>query len=304
MNLAIAIIGATASGKTALSLELAKHFPAEIISADSRQIYRYLDIGTAKPTFEQREQCIHHFVDILNPDEMYSAGLFSEQAKIIVNDIYKREKMPIIVGGSGLYVQALCEGLSTDHNIDFTDAREQAKLMYEELGRDDFYNYLKKIDVESAEKYSDKNPHRLIRSVEYYLATGKRFSDFQKIPKNVPEFSTLYFGIEHERKELYAIINRRCENMWRNGIFEETERVLSMGYSPTIQSLNTVGYKEVIAVMEGKYSHEQGLELMKQSTRRYAKRQLTWCRNQMKVCWLDKGKSVSTIIEKVREFIR
>ena len=176
--------------------------------------------------------------------------------------------------------------------------------MYNELGRDEFYNHLKRIDLESAEKYSDKNPHRLIRAVEYYIATGKKFSDFQRIPKNVPDFSTLYFGIEHKREELYNIINKRCENMWTHGIFEETERVLAMGYSPSIQSLNTVGYKEVIAVIEGKYSNEQGLELMKQSTRRYAKRQLTWCRNQTNVSWLNKENGVSTILEKVREYIR
>ena len=129
MKLAIAIIGATASGKTALSLELAKHLPAEIISADSRQIYRYLDIGTAKPSSEERIQCVHYFIDILNPDEKYSAGVFSEQAKTVIADIHKREKVPVIVGGSGLYVQTLCEGISKDDFTDFSEAREKAGIV-------------------------------------------------------------------------------------------------------------------------------------------------------------------------------
>lgn len=299
MNYAIAIIGATASGKTALSLELSQRIPSEIISADSRQIYRYLDIGTAKPTDEERKQCIHHCIDICNPDEQYSAGLFAEQASIIINRIEEKEKTPLIVGGSGLYVQALCEGISTEELIDFSEARVKTKQLYDELGRDKFYDYIMTIDVESALKYVDKNPQRLMRTAEYYIATGKKFSDFQKIPKTVPNFKTLYFGIQHEREELYKTINKRCEYMWNNGIFEETEKVLAMGYNAHLQSLNTVGYKEVIAVMEGKYTKEQGLELMKQSTRRYAKRQLTWCRNQTNVIWLESKTAANRIIEKL-----
>jgi len=303
MKYAIAIIGATASGKTAVSLELSQKIPSEIISADSRQIYRYLDIGTAKPTVDERTQCTHHFIDICNPDEPYSAGLFAEQASRVVENIIGRENIPLIVGGSGLYVQALCEGISTEESIDFSAARIKTKQLYDELGRERFYDYVMTIDKESACKYDDKNPQRLIRTAEYYIATGKKFSDFHKIPKTVPNFKTLYFGIHHEREELYNTINKRCEFMWNNGIFEETEKVLSMGYNQIIQSLNTVGYKEVIAVMNGKYKSDDGLELMKQSTRRYAKRQLTWCRNQTNIMWLEPTTAANNILEKLNTIL-
>lgn len=296
-SIVIAIIGPTASGKTSLSLELASAVPCEIISADSRQVFRYLDIGTAKPTPSEQSIVPHHCVDILNPDEKYSAGQFAHDARPIINTLFSQNKVPIIVGGSGLYCKALCEGLGTI-DIECTEEnRAKAMTLFESLGREGLYEFVQTIDAKSAEKYADKNPQRLLRVIEYYFSTGLKLSDFHGTFMEKPEFTTLYFGIEHERNSLYEKINSRCTMMWENGIFEETESVLSMGYKPDAQSLQTVGYKEVLKVLSGELSKKEGLEAMQQSTRRYAKRQLTWCNNQTSVQWLDREKAVTAIIE-------
>lgn len=293
----IAIIGPTASGKTSLALELSSVLPSEIISADSRQIYRFLDIGTAKPSVAERAVVRHHCVDICNPDERYSAGKFTDDARPIVESLLQEDKIPIIVGGSGLYVHALCEGLVASTVEVGDEIRQKATALYESLGREGLFLFVQQIDPLSAEKYSDKNPVRLLRVVEYYFSTGLRFSNFLEQDREKPLFETLYFGVHHGRDSLYSIINSRCEMMWSNGIFDETESVLAMGYGSDIQSLQTVGYKEVLKVLGGELTHKEGLEAMKQSTRRYAKRQLTWCNNQTKVEWLERESAVATIVK-------
>ncbi len=177
MKNVIVILGPTASGKTEASIELSELIDCEIISADSRQIYRKLDIGTAKPTNEEQQKVKHHFIDILNLDEYYSAGIFGEQADILIHEIFSKNKMPLIVGGSGLYIKALCEGLFEEdikYNVD--EVRENLTKKYIEQGIDSLYNELKSIDIDSAELYKDKNPRRILRALEYYHATGNSFS--------------------------------------------------------------------------------------------------------------------------------
>ncbi len=286
---AIAIVGATCSGKTQTSIELSRLLDVEIISADSRQLYRYLTIGTAKPTHEELSTCTHHFIDILNPDEPYSAGTFANDALITVNDITNRGKIPLIVGGSGLYVSALCEGIFSEE-IDDSGLIHRAKLE-ERLaieGKYKLYEELAKIDPISAQKYTDLNPRRIIRALEYYYTTGTPLSAAHKnnTKSDIP-FTTLFFGIEIDRRSLYEKINKRCIEMWSNGLIEETEKVLSMGYSHELNSLNTVGYKETIKFLKGEFTKEQALEKMQQSTRNYAKRQLTWFRKRENITWLS-----------------
>lgn len=287
--LAIAIVGATCSGKTHTSIELSRLLNVEIISADSRQLYRYLTIGTAKPTREELSVCPHHFIDILNPDEPYSAGTFANQALIIASDIIDRGKLPLIVGGSGLYVSALCEGIFSEENDDsilIQRAKLEKRLSAE--GKDQLYEELTKIDPISAQKYTDLNPRRIIRALEYYYATGTPLSAAHKNTENrdIP-FTTLFFGIEIDRRTLYERINARCIEMWDTGLLDETERVLSMGYSQELNSLNTVGYKETIKFLKGEFTKEQAIEKMQQSTRNYAKRQLTWFRKNKNITWLS-----------------
>lgn len=286
--LAIAIVGPTCSGKTEVSIELSKLLNAEIISADSRQIYRYLTIGTAKPSQLELQKCPHHFIDILNPDEPFSAGMFANSALGVVNDIFTRNKTPIIVGGSGLYISALCEGMFNEQsNAKILIHRNELERRLTLEGKSSLYNELIKIDPISAQKYNDQNPRRIIRALEYYYANGTLFSEAHRNKSylEIP-FQTLYFGIELERTLLYNRINQRCLDMWENGLVEETKKILNMGYSPQLNSLNTVGYKEAIAYISSKYTKEQAIEKMQQSTRNYAKRQLTWFRKNSNIIWL------------------
>ena len=277
----IVIAGPTASGKTALSLRLAQCLPCEIISADSRQIYRFLDIGTAKPTREELQQVTHHFIDHLNPDENFSAGLFAQEASELVKSLFRQKKIPLIVGGTGLYIKALCEGFISEESDSFSLPEQQRvrTSLEQELqtdGIDSLYAKLLECDPPSARLYSDKNPRRIIRALEFFSLNNTPFSEAQKRDTKRPEFSNITFCINEERSLLYDRINRRTEEMWNSGLVEETERVLEMGFSPSLNSLNTVGYKETIAFIKGEISAPEAINLIAQHTRNYAKRQVTW----------------------------
>lgn len=284
----IVIGGPTASGKTELGIELAMLLDSEIISADSRQVFKYLDVGTAKPTSEERSQAVHHFIDFLEPDDYYSAGVFGDQAYAKVQELQSNGIIPIVVGGSGLYIKALCEGFFKDHNSN-SDNSIRIKLESElnELGLDNLYDRLKEIDPKSADLYIEKNPRRIIRALEYFEITGIPFSQAHQLFDTKRELEPLYFGIFHDRNLLYNRINIRSEIMWKSGIIEETEKVLSMGFSKELNSLNTVGYKETIAFLEGKISEYEAIEKISQNTRRYAKRQMTWFRQYDDMTWLS-----------------
>jgi tRNA dimethylallyltransferase len=290
MPVIIALVGPTASGKTSLAEELAGVLPVEIISADSRQIYRHLTIGTAKPSASLIQDIPHHFVDIIDPDETYSAGRFGTEATAAVWDIIARDKVPLVVGGSGLYVQALCEGFFRDENAgDVPAHRQQLKTRLQTEGIDVLYDELTRVDPASAARYNDRNPRRILRALEYFHATGQAFSSAHTALHEQREFRTLYFAPKHDREELYRRINTRTEQMFAGGIIEETEAVLAMGYAPELNSLNTVGYKECIAFLRGDLSREDALRLTQQNTRRYAKRQLTWFRRNDTIHWFDES---------------
>ena len=283
----IVISGPTASGKTGVSIELSKLMNIEIISADSRQVYKYLDIGTAKVTTEERAAVRHHYIDFLMPDEYYSSGVFGDDAYQTVQEIHSRGAVPVVVGGSGLYVKALCEGLfEEEFDANRLAIREQIEAEAAEHGIEFLYQTLKETDPMSAELYKDMNPRRIIRALEYYRSTGNVFSEAHKTFAKQRDLNPSYFGIDYPRQKLYERINLRSELMWKNGIVEETEKVLAMGYSPALNSLNTVGYKEAIAYLKGEMSSNDALEKLKQNTRRYAKRQLTWFRRYDEMKWI------------------
>lgn len=287
MSAVITIVGPTAAGKTATALELAAQLSnCSILSADSRQIYRYLDVGTAKPTSEERSVCPHYFLDICNPDEYYSAGTFAGDAASCIRRIMTEGGRPLVVGGSGMYVAALFEGVFDEPAGDFTAVREILNKRLETEGRDALFEELLAVDALSAARYPDRNPRRIIRALEFYHASGKRFSDY--LPeRRPPEFHALYFGIAPlERAALYDRINLRCEHMWRSGLLAETETVLNLGYSSDLNALNTVGYKEAISFLREEMPEATALELMKQHTRNYAKRQMTWFRRNTAITWL------------------
>jgi len=289
-NRLIVLLGPTASGKTEVSLHLAGLLPIEIISADSRQVYEYLDIGTAKPNKKYLDSVPHHFISIIKPDNYYSAGIFAGQAENVIDEIIRRNRIPIVVGGSGLYIKALCEGLFEESSlIDHGKLSIRSKIEHQlkNEGIESLYKDLLYYDPISAAKYSDMNPRRIVRALEYYYSSGIQISVAQLKSECYSSRKIIYFGIRTERNELYERINLRTEFMWSDGLVEETKSILSKGYSPQLNSLNTVGYKEALAFLSGKLSEDEAIDKMKQSTRNYAKRQVTWFKKVPGVIWMS-----------------
>jgi tRNA dimethylallyltransferase len=284
----IVICGPTASGKTDLSYLFYESIESELISADSRQIYKFLNIGTAKPPLEELIKYPYHLIDFLDPNEEFSAGSFTQLANEIIRIIYSKNKVPIIVGGTGFYISALCEGLmsSGENEIkEFFNFSEYNKV--KKLNRDELFNQISVIDPITAQKYEDKNPHRLIRALEYFYKTGKRISEARSEKAIETEYIPIYFAINYKREELYEKINQRCLNMIESGFIEEVQSILDLGYARELNSLNTVGYKEIIGYLDGHFSLEFAISEMQKNTRRYAKRQLTWFRRNEKINWID-----------------
>ena len=266
------VYGPTAVGKTELMLNVCQSLDCEIISMDSRQIYRYMDIGTAKPTKEEREIVPHHMIDIIDPDQNYNAFMYRKDAIKIMRDLKSRGKIPVFVGGTGLYAEALVrgifEGVPADENI----RKELKKLHEKEPGI--LRKMLEEFDPESAKKIHPNDLKRTIRALEVYIKTGKRISQLQKEARPAGDFKIVILW--RERKELYERINLRVEKMIEKGLIDETKRLLDMGYSKDLNSLNTIGYKETIEFLEGKYDFQHYLHILKRNTRHFARRQIIW----------------------------
>lgn len=279
------LVGPTASGKTNVAIELAKRTGGEIISADSRQLYKYLTIGTAKPSALQLTSVKHHFVDILTPDQEFNAGEFGEKGRIVIDEIFSRNKIPVVVGGSGLYIQSLIDGFFEGPGADkeFRGILErrvalgELPVLIEELRR---------VDPVSAERIDPTKSRRIIRALEVYHITGKPLSLHHQESRIEIHFTPVLFGLEWERAELYDRINRRCETMLEEGLLKEIDLLEERGYSSSLNSLNTVGYAEAFAYRRGDISYDEMLRLFKQNSRRYAKRQLTWFRRDPRIKWL------------------
>ncbi|HRP01676.1 MAG TPA: tRNA (adenosine(37)-N6)-dimethylallyltransferase MiaA [Candidatus Kapabacteria bacterium] len=307
-NKIVAIIGPTGIGKSNLAVQLSQYANFEIISADSRQIFKYLDIGTAKPTQEELDSLPHHFINFINPSEYYSAGLFAKDAFQAYKAIVSRGNFPLLVGGSGLYIKALIDGFSSSEDSINSDLeaniniRKDLESILIQYGRDFLHNELFKVDPTTAELYPDKNPRRIIRALEYYYITGKLFSDTFNADIQ-SDFIPFYIGLNTNRDILYNIINDRVNKMWQMGLLDETQTVLNMGYSKELNSLNTVGYKETISYIESLITEQQAIELIKQNTRRYAKRQLTWFKAINNVNWFKTNElDVPTLAEEIKRF--
>lgn len=293
----VIITGPTASGKTDLSLAIADQTDAEIISADSRQVFKYMDIGTAKPSKDELSKVKHHFIDYLEPDEYFSAGKFAEEAGEIIEQIYTKGKMPIVAGGSGLYIKALCEGLFKEerNTAERQKIRKQLQDQLERKGKEFLYEKLKLLDPKAADLYPDMNPVRSIRALEHIEVTGEKFSESILKSEN-KDYICHYFGIDFERKKLYERINKRTEEMWEQGLLEETKELLELGYDDSFHSMNSVGYKEALAFIRGEMDKEEAVEEMKKNTRRFAKRQLTWFRKIDDMIWLDPKDNMADIV--------
>jgi tRNA dimethylallyltransferase len=281
----LAIVGPTASGKTALSIFLAEKLRGEIISADSRQIYHCLDIGTAKPAPEELKRATHHFINILDPDQFYNAGEYGIQARAKIEELLKKNNQPILVGGSGLYIRAVIDGFFEGPGKN-TEVRKQLENEAHTLGAEILFERLKKIDPISAAKMDATKVRRVIRALEVYYTTGKPISDLHSIQESKIPFETVQFGLEWERKALYHRIERRVDEMIEHGLIEEVRGLIAQGYSRGANALNTVGYKEVFDFLDGKTTKEEMIRLIKQNTRHFAKRQLTWFRADKRIRWI------------------
>lgn len=296
------IVGPTAIGKTYLSVLVAQKLPVEIISADSRQIYKYLDIGTAKPPNNILESIPHHLINFLRPDEYFSAGKFSKAGRLIVDQIFNREKIPLVVGGSGLYIQALTEGF---FDLDIRDDKIRQSLRKRLLieGVSKLYEELKQHDPQLADKIESNDTQRILRGLEVYLSCGKKLSVLQEEPSISANFDPVIYGLKCDRKLLYERINHRVDEMIEDGLLIEVVNLKKKGYSNNLNSLNTVGYKEAIEYLDNKISYDEMIERIKQNTRRYSKRQMTWFNKNKLINWysIEKETDFQTLAENLVE---
>lgn len=286
MERVIIIAGPTCSGKTALSIELARLLQGEIISADSRQVYKFLDIGTAKPTKSEMQTARHHLIDCFTPDTEYNASKFEMDSLSLIKEIISRGRTPVVAGGSGLYIRALADGIFNSVDTD-EELRKELLLLRSERGDEYLYEELKKADPVSASKMLPQNWKRVIRALEVFKLTGEPIWKLQEEYKRDVEYSFMQFGLNWKRDLLYSRIEKRVDDIIASGLVEETKRVLEMGYSKELNSLNTVGYKEIISYLNNEITLERGIELIKRNTRRFAKRQMTWFRKDERINWIE-----------------
>lgn len=280
----IAIVGPTAVGKTKLSLEIAKHLNGEIISGDSMQIYKGMDIGTAKVTTEEMQGIPHYMINIKNPEESFSVAQFQQYVQKYIHKIHEHNKIPIIVGGSGLYIQA------TLFDYNFSDQKRDKHLTKQleqkvaEEGIEPLYNRLKRLDPDQAKKIHPNNHRRVIRAIEIYELTGKTMTQRQQEQSNESPYNNIFIGLEMERKLLYTRINERVDQMIEQGLEKEVKSLYDQGFQ-NAQSMKAIGYKEFIPYFEGEQTFEETVRILKRNSRRYAKRQYTWFKNKMDINW-------------------
>lgn len=282
MTKTLILFGPTAVGKTSYSIDLAHKFNAEIISADSMQVYRFMDIGTAKPTISQRREIPHHLIDIVNPDEIWTVADFITRANVCIADIKKRKKLPLIVGGTGLYLNALING----YDFPIAPKNDKVRSKLSELTEDELYLQLSNIDPESSNKINKNDKKRMMRALEVFELTGTPISKLQK--KNEPDKNTFeLICLNMDRDKLYKRINERVDNMLKLGLIDEVKSLLEKGYSDNLSSMQALGYKEAIAYLKNNSSYDEMVELIKKKTRNFARRQLTWFRRFENVKWVD-----------------
>ncbi len=302
-DLVVAVVGPTASGKTSLAIEIAKKYDGEIVSADSMQIYKYMDIATAKPTVEEMQGVKHHLIGIIEPDESFSVAMYKQMALSAIKDILSRGKLPIVAGGTGFYIDTL---INNTEFLDYekSDIREKLEQRAKEEGIEKLYDELKAVDSETAEKLHINDEKRIIRALEVYFSTGKTISNQRELSHlNESEYRWCVIGLTAEDRDfLYERINRRVDIMLQLGLIDEAEKFFAMPCSKTAKQ--AIGYKELKPYLDGICSPESAADNLKMQTRRYAKRQLTWFRRNENIHWLCIDKmSGSRLLESACELI-
>lgn len=300
------MVGPTAVGKTATAIEIAKMFDCEIISADSMQIYKHMTIGTAKPSQEEQEGIPHHLIDEVSPDEEFSVALFQERTKKLIKEIHNRNRVPFIVGGTGLYINSII------YNMDFTKSESNWELRKEleeeaiNYGNEHLHNRLKDMAPDVAERIHPNNVKRVIRAIEIHSDSGENIKDFSNDLKLNDDYNYILIGLTREREELYERINQRVDIMIKDGLIDEVKELLNMGYSEDLVSFKGLGYKEVVQYIKGEYTYDEMIDILKRDTRRYAKRQLTWFRRFDFIKWFNISayENHEKLINNIEKFIK
>ncbi|HEY9058949.1 MAG TPA: tRNA (adenosine(37)-N6)-dimethylallyltransferase MiaA [Pseudobacteroides sp.] len=288
MGKVIVIVGPTASGKTALSIKLAKELEGEIISADSMQIYRYMDIGTAKPDEEEMSGIKHYLIDEVNPDEEFSVARYKELATKYIDEILNKGKQPIVVGGTGLYINSLLYNIDFSETVCDWELRERLKKEAEELGNDYLHDKLKSVDPLAAGRIHKNDTKRVIRALEVYEYSKKTISEHQEVSRKNPSRYEFYtYGLKMGRERLYDRINKRVDLMFERGLIEEVKDLIRMGYDRNTIAMQALGYKELLLYLKDEITLEDAKEIIKMGSRRYAKRQITWFKKTEGIKWID-----------------
>ncbi len=298
----LAVCGPTASGKTTLAVELAKRFDGEVVSSDSMQIYKDMNIGTAKPTEEEKQGVVHHMLDVIEIDCNFSVSDYCDMAHRIIGDIHNRGKLPVIAGGTGLYVDSLL------NDIDFNsgESRRDVREMFSGYSPSELYEMLELKDPEAAETIHMNNVKRVIRALEHIELTGEKFSEYKKkAAGRDSRYNPLILFIDWDREELYKRINKRVDIMVDSGLLDEARRIYDIGYDRSLTSMCAIGYKELFEYFDGNLSIDEAIESIKQNSRRYAKRQLTWFRRNNDLCMLSPYENITEVAaEKVKKWLK
>ena len=285
----IVLTGPTAVGKTKLSIALAKAVNGEIISADSMQVYRYMDIGSAKIMPQEMEGVPHHLIDILDPWDEFNVVVFQNRCKECLKGIYERGHIPVVVGGTGFYIQALLRDIDFTENEANTEKRAELEQIAAEQGAEVLHDMLRKVDPVSAEMIHANNIKRTVRALEYYYLTGEPISSHNEREREKDRaYNSCYFVLNDDRQKLYDRIEVRIDEMVANGLVEEVKKLRDMGCDRSMVSMQGLGYKEILAWLDGEITFEEAIEILKRDTRHFAKRQLTWFRREEDVIWVNK----------------
>jgi len=281
------IAGPTAVGKTELSLTLAEDLNGEIISADSVQIYKGMNIGSATPSNDELNRVNHHLINIVEPFEDYNVAMFSNDARALIEDIQSRGKLPIVVGGTGLYINSLMYEMDFSEQVKDENLRKELREFADEEGKDKLHERLKTLDPTAAKKIHKNNIKRVIRALEINLLTGEQMGNFKKDPIKTTDFNPILICLKRNRKLLYVRINKRVDQMLEEGLIEEVKQLEDKGLTTNDTSMKAIGYKEVLGYLKGKYDYDIMVEVLKKNTRNFAKRQLTWFRRYDDATWID-----------------
>ncbi len=300
----VIVLGPTGVGKSGLAIQLAETFGGEILSADSMQVYRYMDIGTAKPTPEERRGIEHHLIDLVTPDQPFNADLYRMLGRRVIESLHRKGVPIFVVGGTGLYIKALTQGLFSSPRIP-PWVRERLRQEAEQKGREFLYERLKEVDPEAASRIHSNDLFRTIRALEVFEATGIPISFFREQHRfGEHPYLTLKIGLETDRERLYRRIEERVDRMIEKGFLKEVENLLERGYGPGLKPMQSLGYKQMVKFLSQELAWDEAIKEMKRETRHYAKRQWTWFKADREIFWRDESSDRRRIFEEVKAFLK